>query len=197
MNTTELIEKHAVYIGGEWIETGPYDTIRLPYDGSPVAQVPRCDVEVLDRAVRAAQEAARVMAALTNYERAELLLRIGELIRRDIEVFAHTISSETGKPIKEARGEAERSVQTLIAAAQEARQLHGEVVPMDYAPGGQGRMAMTVREPLGVIGAITPFNVPLNLALHKIAPALAGGNAVVHKPAERTPLSAIRLARLF
>jgi acyl-CoA reductase-like NAD-dependent aldehyde dehydrogenase len=87
-------------------------------------------------------------------------------------------------------------VNTLIAAAHEARQLRGEVVPMDFAPGGERRMAMTVREPLGIIGAITPFNFPLNLTLHKLAPALAGGNAVVHKPAERTPLSALRLAEL-
>jgi acyl-CoA reductase-like NAD-dependent aldehyde dehydrogenase len=98
--------------------------------------------------------------------------------------------------IKEALTEATRSSHTLIAAAHAARELHGEVVPMDFAAGGEGRMAITVREPLGVIGAITPFNFPLNLTLHKLAPALAGGNAVVHKPAERTPLSAYRLAHL-
>jgi acyl-CoA reductase-like NAD-dependent aldehyde dehydrogenase len=91
--------------------------------------------------------------------------------------------------------EAERALSTLIAAAHEARQLHGEVVPMDFAAMGKGRMAITVREPLGVIGCITPFNVPLNLALHKVAPALAAGNAVIHKPASKTPLSAARLAR--
>jgi acyl-CoA reductase-like NAD-dependent aldehyde dehydrogenase len=102
---------------------------------------------------------------------------------------------ETGKPIKEARIEAQRCGETLIAAAHEARQLHGEVVPMDFSATGKGRMAITVREPVGVIGSITPFNVPLNLALHKMSPALASGNAVIHKPAERTPLSALRLAR--
>src|SRR5579875_1602769 len=111
MQTSELVEKHALYIGGEWVETGPYDTIRLPYDGSPIAAVPRASAEVLDRAIRAAQEGARAMASLSNYERAELLLRIAELLRRDVEVFAHIIASETGKPIKEARGEAERSEQ--------------------------------------------------------------------------------------
>ncbi len=114
----------------------------------------------------------------------------------DQEQLAQLICSETGKPIKEARVEASRSVNTLIAAAHEARELRGEVVPMEFAAGAKGRIAMTVREPLGVIGAITPFNFPLNLTLHKLAPALAGGNAVVHKPAERTPLSALRLAQL-
>ncbi len=136
------------------------------------------------------------MAALANHERADLLLRIAEEVRNDQAELARLICAESGKPIKEARIEAARSVSTFIAAAHEARNLHGEVVPMDFAPGAKGRMAMTVREPLGVIGAITPFNFPLNLTVHKLAPALAGGNAVVHKPAERTPLSALRLAQL-
>ena len=86
---------------------------------------------------------------------------------------------------------------TLLFSAEEAHRLHGEVVPMDASPGGKGRWAMTVREPLGVIGAITPFNFPLNLAMHKIGPALAGGNAVVHKPASTTPISAIKMAAIF
>ena len=135
------------------------------------------------------------MRELANYERADLLLRIADLVRRDLAEYAQIICAETGKPIKEAKVEAERALQTLIAAAHEARQLRGEVVPMEFSATGKGRMAMTVREPLGVIGCITPFNVPLNLALHKVAPALAGGNAVIHKPATKTPLSALRLAR--
>ena len=191
----ETIALHPLYIGGEWVDTEAHDPVRLPYDGSTVAEVPHGDAGTVDRAVKAAQKGAREMASLANCERADLLLRIAELIRRDAAEFAHLISSETGKPMREARVEAERSPQTLIAAAHEARQLRGEVVPMDFSPAGKGRMAMTVREPVGVIGAITPFNFPLNLALHKAGPALAGGNAVVHKPAERTPLSALRLAR--
>ncbi|MBV9610851.1 MAG: aldehyde dehydrogenase family protein, partial [Acidobacteriaceae bacterium] len=183
------------YIGGEWVDTDVHDVVRLPFDGSPVAEVPRGNADVVDRAVRAAVEGARSMASLANFERADLLLRIAEYLRRDSAEFAQLISSETGKPIREAKVEADRAPQTLLAAAHEARQLRGEVVPMDFAPGGQGRMALTVREPIGVIGSITPFNVPLNLALHKVAPAFAAGNAVVHKPAERTPLSALRLAR--
>ena len=135
------------------------------------------------------------MAAMSNYERADLLLKIRELLLRDVEEFAKLICMETGKPIKEARVEAQRSGETLVAAAHEARQLHGEVIPMDFSATGKGRMAITVREPIGVIRAITPFNVPLNLGLHRIAPALAAGNAMIHKPAERTPLSALRLAR--
>lgn len=184
-----------LYIGGEWIDTDKHDTVRLPYDGTPVGEVPHAEREILDKAVVAARMGFRSMREMANCERADLLLKIGELIRRDLSEFAQLICAETGKPIKEARVEADRCLQTLIAAAHEARQLHGEVVPMDFAAMGKGRMAMTVREPIGVIGCITPFNVPLNLALHKVAPALAAGNAVVHKPATKTPLSALRLAK--
>ncbi len=191
----ETVALHPLYIGGEWVDTKAHDPVRLPYDGSTVAEVPHGDAGTVERAVEAARTGAQEMASLANCERADLLVRISELIRRDAAEFAHLICSETGKPIREARVEVDRSPQTLIAAAHEARQLRGEVVPMDFSPGGKGRMAMTVREPIGVIGAITPFNFPLNLALHKVAPALASGNAVVHKPAERTPLSALRLAR--
>src|SRR6185437_14490781 len=188
--------RHALYIGGEWVETPNYDEVKLPYDGSVVGRVAHAGDSHVDQAVTAAAEGARVMAAMVNHERADLLLRIAEEVRNDEAQLAQLICSESGKPMKEARVEASRSVNTLIAAAHEARQLHGEVVPMDFAPGGERRMAITVHEPLGVIGAITPFNFPLNLTLHKLAPALAAGNAVVHKPAERTPLSALRLAEL-
>ena len=193
--TPAKVQTSLNYIGGEWIDTEAHDAVLLPYDGSPVGQVPRAGIDLLDKAVAAASQGHHAMREMANYERADLLLKIADLIRRDLAQYAQIVCAETGKPIKEARVEAERCLQTLIAAAHEARQLHGEVVPMDFGAVGRGRMAMTVREPLGVIGCITPFNVPLNLALHKVAPALAAGNAVVHKPATKTPLSAARLAR--
>jgi acyl-CoA reductase-like NAD-dependent aldehyde dehydrogenase len=201
MSATSIFEplvsaKQGLYIGGEWIQTPASDEVRLPYDGSVVGLAARAEGSHVDRAVSAASEGARAMAVLANHERAELLVRIANELRREEAQLAQLICGESGKPIKEARVEASRSVNTLVAAAHEARQLHGEVVPMDFTPGGEGRMAMTVREPLGVIGAITPFNFPLNLTLHKLAPALAAGNAVLHKPAERTPLSAFRLAEI-
>ena len=189
------VESCPLYINGEWVETGKTFEVRLPYDGTLVAEVHEADLPTLDRAVAAARAGATAMGQLTAYERAELLIRIHDIVKRDVIDFARLICLETGKPIREARVEAERTLQTIIASAHEARQLCGEVIPIDAAPIGKGRMAMTVREPVGVIGAITPFNVPLNLALHKIGPALAGGNAVIHKPAEKTPLSAARLAR--
>ncbi len=183
------------FIGGEWIDTAEHDTVRLPYDGTPVGEVPRGGAELVDRAVAAARDGLRAMREMANYERADLLLRVADLLRRDVAEYTQILCAETGKPIKEAKVEAERGVQTLIAAAHEARQLCGEAIPMEFSATGKGRMAITVREPIGIIGCITPFNVPLNLALHKVAPALAGGNAVILKPASKTPLSALRLAR--
>ncbi len=191
------VASFGLFIAGEWVETAQHDEVKLPYDGTVVALVSRATEEHVSRAVASARQGAHAMAALPNHARADLLLRIAAELKQDEAELARLICSETGKPLKEARIEAARSGNTLVAAAHEARQLHGEVVPMTFAAGGEGRMAMTVREPIGVIGAITPFNFPLNLALHKIAPAFAAGNAVVHKPAERTPLSALRLAELI
>lgn len=194
-----VLEKneYPLWIGGEAVKTASTRTIQLPYDGTPVAEVYEADKAAFDRAVSAAVKGASAMAALTLWERAELLERIRTLLAQHADEFARLITSETGKPLREARIEAERSQQTLLASADAARSLHGEVVPMEAAPTGRGRWAMTVREPLGVIGAITPFNFPLNLALHKIGPALAAGNSVIHKPSENTPLSALRLAPLI
>ncbi|MGH9377620.1 MAG: aldehyde dehydrogenase family protein [Terriglobia bacterium] len=190
-------QESPMWIGGEPVRTRSVRTICLPYDGTPVGDVYEADESVVEQAITAAQSGARAMAALTLYERAELLERMRRLLERDAEEFARLISSETGKPIREARVEAERSQQTLLASADAARGLHGETIPLEAAPTGKGRMAITVREPLGVIAAITPFNFPLNLAMHKIGPAFAAGNSVIHKPSENTPLSALRFARLI
>lgn len=189
-------QSYPMLIGSDWVKTDASRTVTLPFDGTPVGTVYDADAAVVERAIKAAQAGAAAMASLTQYERAELLERMRNLLERDVEEFGNLICLETGKPIREARAEADRAIQTLRASADEARRLHGEMIPMDSAPIGKGRWGITVREPLGVIGAITPFNVPLNLALHKIGPAFAGGNSVVHKPAMNTPLSALRLARL-
>ncbi len=197
--TTAIIEKKEfpMLIGDEWVRSGAPRTIQLPYDGTPVGEVYDADAATAERALAAAETGARAMARLTQYERAELLERMRHLLARDAAEFAQLVCCETGKPIREARVEVERSQQTLLASADAARRLRGEVIPMEAAPIGKGRWAMTVREPIGVIAAITPFNFPLNLALHKVGPALAAGNSVVHKPATNTPLSGLRLGRLI
>lgn len=190
------VETWPMYIGGKWVRCGEPHTIGLPYDGTPVGRFYGANAAMVADAIEAAREGARAMRRLSNFERADLLVRMMEIVRRDLSEFARLICCETGKPIREARGEAERALQTMIASAEVARTFCGEVVPMDAAPIGKGRMAITVREPLGVIGAVTPFNVPFNLMMHKVGPALATGNAVVHKPASLTPLSALRFARV-
>ena len=184
-------------VGGEWVRTEVRRTIRLPYDGTPVGETYEADALTTERAVTAAQAGASAMAGLTPYERAELLDRMRRLLERDAAEFGRLVCYETGKPIREARIEVDRGQQTLLASADAARNLRGEVIPMEAAPIGKGRWGMTVREPLGIVCAITPFNFPLNLALHKIGPALAAGNSVVHKPSGNTPLSALRLGRLI
>jgi acyl-CoA reductase-like NAD-dependent aldehyde dehydrogenase len=133
---------------------------------------------------------------LPAHQRAEILDRVAILLRERQDDVAQTICAEAAKPLKAARVEAERAVSTFTMAAVEARRLAGEVVPMDASPAGVGKLAYTLRVPIGVVGAITPFNFPLNLVGHKVAPALAAGCAVVLKPAGQTPLSALLLAEL-
>lgn len=184
-------------IGGEPVTAAATREIAIPYDGTPVATVYEASKEHVEAAVAAAVTAAPLMRELTLDERASILRRAYQktLDRRDD--LALSISSESGKPLREARLEVERASQTLLFSAEEAHRLAGEVVPMEASPAGKGRWAMTLREPLGVIAAITPFNFPLNLPMHKIGPAIAAGNAIVHKPASATPISALKMAAIL
>lgn len=184
-------------IGGEPVRTPEKKPVLLPFDGTTVGVIFNAGKQEVDQAVAAAKAASSVMREMTLHERAAILRKAWQRLMDRQEEFAKAISSESGKPVKEARIEAERSALTLLFSSEEAHRLHGEVVPMDASPAGKGHLAITVREPLGVIAAITPFNFPLNLAMHKIGPALAGGNAVVHKPASTTPISAVMMADLF
>lgn len=191
------VPDYPMIIGGAEHRSDRPMTVCVPYDGEPFATVYAAGEEQLRMAVEAARQAAAQMREMTRADRAAILLRAHGLLAERRELFARTIASESGKPIREARTEVERALSTLFFSAEEAHRLAGEEVPMDAAPAGAGRMAMFVREPLGVIAAITPFNFPLNLSMHKIGPALAAGNAVIHKPASATPVTAILLARLL
>ena len=188
------LQERKLLLDGEWIETGEWHEVRSPYSGELVARLPRADAEHARRAVDAA---ARAMSEpLPAHGRAEILDRVADLLAERQEEAARTISAEAGKPMKAARVEAQRAVSTFTMAALEARRLAGEMVPMDASAAGVGKLAFTLRVPLGVVAAITPFNFPLNLVAHKVAPALAAGCAVVLKPARQTPLSALLLAEL-
>lgn len=186
-----------MYIGGDWVSTPDQQTIELPYDGTSVATVYRASAKEVQMAVAAASAAAPAMREMTRDERSTILRRAYEKMLAAREELAMAVTNECGKPIREARTEVDRAAQTVLFASEEAHRLQGEVVPMDASPAGKGRWGMTVREPLGVIAAITPFNFPLNLSMHKIGPAIAAGNTIVHKPASATPLSALLMARIF
>jgi acyl-CoA reductase-like NAD-dependent aldehyde dehydrogenase len=185
---------HPLLIGGERVETGEWTEVRSPFSGDLLGRVARGGAAETRRALDAAE--AAMANPLPAHERARILDTVARLLAERREDAARTISSEAGKPLKAARVEAERASSTFIFAAVEARKLAGEVVPMDASAAGEGKLALTLRLPIGIIGAISPFNFPLNLVAHKIAPALAAGCAVVLKPASATPLSALFLAEL-
>jgi acyl-CoA reductase-like NAD-dependent aldehyde dehydrogenase len=186
--------ERSLLIDGDWVETGAWLDVRSPYSGEVVGRVAKGGRAEAQRAVDAASRALE--SPLPAHKRAEILVKVAGLIGRRHEEVARTISEEAGKPIKTARVEASRAMSTYTFAAVEARKLSGEMVPMDAAQAGEGKLAFTVRKPIGVVGAISPFNFPCNLVAHKLAPALAAGCPVVLKPASATPLSALLLAEL-
>src|SRR6059058_3121165 len=170
-----------LFVGGEWIQTGNWIDVRSPYSGDTVARVAKAGADETTRAIDAAERAMR--EPLPAHKRAEILVKVaGQLGRRHDEV-ARLICDEAGKPMKAARVEAKRAMSTFTFAAVEARKLAGEMVPMDASQAGAGKLAFTLRVPRGIVGASSPFNFPLNLVAHKLAPALAAGCAVVLKPA--------------
>jgi acyl-CoA reductase-like NAD-dependent aldehyde dehydrogenase len=181
-------------VGGEWIETGAWIDVTSPYSGETVGRVASGGAAETMRALDAAEQA--LANPLPAHQRASILSAIAGLLVERADDAARLISAEAGKPLKAARAEAERAASTYTFAAVEARKLTGETVPMDASAAGTGKLAFTLRRPIGIIGAISPFNFPLNLVAHKLAPALAAGCPVVLKPASSTPLSAIFLAEL-
>jgi acyl-CoA reductase-like NAD-dependent aldehyde dehydrogenase len=181
-------------IGGERVETGEWTDVHSPFSGELVGRVASGGAAEARRALDAAE--AAMASPIPAHERARILDRVSALLEERADEAARTISAEAGKPMKAARVEAQRAASTYTFAALEARRLAGEVVPMDGSAAGEGKLALTLRVPIGIVGAISPFNFPLNLVAHKIAPALAAGCAVVLKPASSTPLSAFFLAAL-
>jgi acyl-CoA reductase-like NAD-dependent aldehyde dehydrogenase len=183
-----------LFVAGDWIETGDWIEVRSPYSGEVVGRVAKGGADETRRAIDAAEQALH--DPLPAHKRAEILVKVVAGVARRHDEIARQISDEAGKPLKAARVEASRAMSTYTFAAVEARKLAGEMVPMDAAQAGEGKLAFTLRRPIGVVGAISPFNFPFNLVAHKLAPALAAGCPVVLKPATQTPLSALLLAEL-
>ena len=197
IETDSVLITHPLFIGGRWRQGGePFD-ITNKYSGRTIASVSRSRPEDVEAAIAAARRAVPAMSALPAHRRAEILQFVAEGIDARREEMAHTIAAESGKALKYARLEVARGIGTFVIAAEEAKRIHGETVPMDAVTAGEGYVGYWTRRPVGVVAAITPFNFPLNLVAHKVAPAIAAGNAVILKPSELTPLTAVILCEIF
>ncbi|MBK9711750.1 MAG: aldehyde dehydrogenase family protein [Kouleothrix sp.] len=196
MTQTSDTAEYRFFLAGEWQAGAPY-TVACPYDGAPVGTVHRAGPAELERAIQAAAGAFEVTRKLPGHRRAAILRKVSETLAARAEELARTIALEAGKPIKQARVEVGRSVTTFSSAAEEATRFHDEVLHLDALAGGENRPAIVRRFPIGPIAAISPFNFPLNLVAHKLAPAIAAGCPVVLKPASQTPISALKLAEII
>ncbi|MEI6666530.1 MAG: aldehyde dehydrogenase family protein [Acidobacteriota bacterium] len=189
-----MTDEYPFYLAGQWARSGDPLPVRCPYDDSTIGTTWLASAADVERATVAAVEAAPVMRQLPLYRRAEILMQAAAVLKRRREEIGHALAGEAGKPIREAVTEVDRAALTFHVAAEEARRLGGEVIPLDLAAFAKGRFAILRRFPLGPVAGISPFNFPLNLSAHKIAPAVAAGNTMVLKPASKTPLSALFLA---
>lgn len=182
-----------MFHSGQWRVGKTSQPVTNPFDGSEIDTVPRGTADDVQAAVTGLVSGAAAMRKLSPIERCTILQRAAVLLKERVEDFAHTISREEGKILAESRFEVSRAAETLEVSAEEAKRITGEMIPLDAAPGAQGKLGFTLRIPCGIVAAITPFNFPLNLVCHKVGPALAAGNAVLIKPASNTPLTALKL----
>lgn len=186
-----------LFINGAWHEAAKYKDLFSPFTGEKIAEIPQASSQQVEEAIAAAYRNRKVMEELSAYERAKILENLVSLLEENKQEIAELISLEAAKPLKYSLGETERTIETYKFAAEEAKQLCGEMIPMNAARNGANRLGYTIRQPVGVVGAITPFNFPLNLVAHKVGPAIAAGNTIVLKPASQTPLSSYLLAELL
>ena len=186
-----------MFIANRWVDSPKKTSIVRSFNGEIVDDVPDATPEQVEEALAASVRGAAAMAKLTGYDRSQILLRAAELLAQQKDDIARTISLEEGKPITESQGEVGRMPDLLRLCAFEGSQLRGETLPIDAQSGAKDKFGMTVRIPCGVVVAITPFNYPLLLVVHKVGPALAAGNAVILKPANQTPLTALKLTKIL
>ena len=191
------MESMKILVNGEWRQTSIKRQVFNPFDNRAVGEACQASSRDIDDAIRCAETAFHVTKNLSPYERGAALESVSRSLAERRDEFANLITEETGKPISYSRAEADRAVFTMATSAEEARRIEGHVLPLDVVPQPGNRTAIIRRFPLGVIGAITPFNYPLNLVAHKLGPAIAAGNTVVLKPSSNAPLTALRFAGLF
>ncbi len=186
-----------MHMDGSWVDRDKKIDVLNPFDGSVVDTVPAADTSDVDVAIGSAVRGAEIMAGIPAFERYQILHRAADLMQERIDDLGRTVTMEEGKTLTEGLGEASRAVETMTLAAEEAKRLTGETLPLDASSNGVGKFGFTLRVPCGVVAAITPFNFPLNLVCHKVGPGLAAGNAVIVKPATDTPLSALKLTEIL
>jgi acyl-CoA reductase-like NAD-dependent aldehyde dehydrogenase len=191
------MKKYKIYAAGRFVETAQQLEIRRPYDGRIFAKVGIADPIALDECIMAAQRASSVLRKMPSFERSSILSMISDGMQDRRILLAEVLCQETAKPLKFAVGEIDRAIQTVKVASEEARRIQGEYLSLDWTPAGAGKEGWVKYFPLGVIGAISPFNFPLNLSVHKLAPALAAGNAIILKPASQTPATVLELAEII
>ncbi|UCF77955.1 MAG: aldehyde dehydrogenase family protein [Candidatus Eiseniibacteriota bacterium] len=192
-----MVKKWGFPLGGEWVKTDEVLEVRSPYDGSVVAEVCRPSAQHVEKAASAAVGAFETMRRLGSYERSGILEKVSAGIARRAEELSRALSLEAGKTIRDARVEVARASNTFKVAGEEARRIGGEYISLDWIPGSDGRFGITRRFPVGPVLGIAPFNFPLNLVAHKVAPAIAAGNSVVIKPASSTPVCALMLGEIL
>lgn len=186
-----------LYINGKWIDGSNHVDLFAPHSDEKIAEIPQATKDHLEEAITSAKNARADMEKLSSYERSVILEQLVEQFKANRSKLVEILALEAAKPLKAALGEIDRTIATYKIAAEEAKRIYGETLPLDAVAGGEGRVTYTVREPIGVIGAITPFNFPFNLVAHKVGPAIAAGNTIVLKPASQTPLSAYALAEML
>src|SRR3954447_9663900 len=192
--TASPVSTQGFFLDGKWVEDGNVVEIRSPYDGSVIAQVYQGRREHAEAAIAAAVKAFGTTRRLPAFERQRVLRRVAQSISQQKDEFSRTLAQEAGKPIKAARTEVDRAVFTFNVAAEESTRIYGEYLPLDWQEYTVGRWVIVRRFPLGPVAGITPFNFPINLVAHKVAPAIAAGCPLVLKPAPQTPLCSILLA---
>ncbi len=191
------METFQPYLAGNFIQTSHSHTIFNPHTGQPVAQTWLCGEEEIETAIQLGLEAESTMASFPAWKRYEALRYISDELIKNKAYHADLLAREAAKPLRYATTEIERAAQTLLAAAEESKRIQGEVIRLDWTPNGLGKEGIVKKFPIGLISGISPFNFPLNLAVHKIAPAIASGNPIILKPASSTPLSTLALARII
>lgn len=194
---TEIKGRRPILVDGKWKEAEEAFEVRSPYSGALLALVSSAAETTISDSIAAAVRAAREMRGLDRFRVALGLRAIAAGIEQRREEFIQTMVAESAKPIRYARGEVDRAIATFSWAGGEAERFTGEVIPVDTQPNGKGKTAYSIHVPKGVIYGITPFNFPLNLVAHKVAPALASGNAIIIKPSPRTPLTSLLLGEVF